>query len=297
MELARILKIFWHRRRLVVLGAVIAALAAMLSVYSVSLFPPSATPRTNVFATASTQLLVDAPDSAFADLENELTPLETRASVFARFLATPAALELISRYSGVPADQIQAAGPYDINLPVTEQEPTAGQRSSQIIGEGALYRLRFENNPVLPIVSVYAQAPTEEQAVALAQAVPKALTTYIKAIQAKQQTPANRRVVIRPLGNAIGGVVNKNANIEIGLLVFFVVFGAWCMLLVPAQTIARGWRESWSEADPDDDRSGSGSRRPDDRGGRQKKGDKPRKGEKPRKGDTDVIRGEHEPAP
>jgi hypothetical protein len=257
MEPARILKILWQRRRLVALGALVAALVAMLSVYTVSLFPPGLKPRTNVFATASTQLLVDAPNSAFADLENEMTPLETRASVFARFLATPAAIELIAADSGVPADEIEAAGPYDINLPVIDQEPTAGQRSSQIIGEGALYRLRFENNPVLPIVSVFAQAPTEREAIALADSVPRALSTYITGIQAKQQTPRSRRVVIRKLGNAIGGVVNKNANIEIGLLVFFVVFGAWCMLLVPAQTIARSWRESW--ADDEDDR-GSGKK-------------------------------------
>ncbi|HEX4752862.1 MAG TPA: hypothetical protein VH268_08180 [Solirubrobacterales bacterium] len=251
MELARIIKTLWQRPRLVLLGALVAALAAILSVYSIGLAPPSLTPRTNVFATASTQLLVDTPDSAFADLANEMTPLETRASVFARFLATPAAIELIAADAGVPAESIQAAGPYDINLPVIDQEPTAGKRSSQIIGEGALYRLRFENNPVLPIVSVFAQAPTEEQAIALANAAPRALTTYIKGIQAKQQTPANRRVVIRTLGDAVGGVVNANANIEIGLLVFFVVFGAWCLLQFPAQTIARGWRESWSEEDSD----------------------------------------------
>ena len=88
MELARTLRTLWQRRRLVLLGVPLAALAALLSVYTVSLAPPKLTPRTNVYATASTQLLVDAPDSAFADLENDLTPLETRASVFARFLAT-----------------------------------------------------------------------------------------------------------------------------------------------------------------------------------------------------------------
>ena len=113
----------------------------------------------------------------------------------------------------------------------------------QIIGEGAIYRLRFENNPVLPIVSVFAQAPTEAEALALANAVPRALGTYIEGIQTHQQTPPSRRVVIRKLGKAIGGVVNQNANIQIGVLVFFVVFGVWCMLIVPAQTIARGWQE------------------------------------------------------
>jgi hypothetical protein len=244
MELARTLKTLWIRRRLVALGALIAALAALLSVYSVGLFPPSMTSRTNVFATASTQLLVDAPDSAFADLANDLTPLETRASVFARFLASPVALELVAREAKVPLSSIEAQGPYDINLPVIQQEPTAGQRSSQIIGEGALYRLRFENNPVLPIVSVFAQAPTKAEAIALAEAAPRALRAYINRIQADQQTPSDRRVVIRKLGNATGGVVNAGANIQIGLLVFIIVFGAWCMLLIPAQTIARGWREA-----------------------------------------------------
>ncbi len=244
MELARTLKTLWMRRRLVALGALVAAVAALLSVYRVGLFPPSLESRTNVFATASTQLLVDAPDSAFADLANDLTPLETRASVFARFLASPAALELIAEDADVPFSSIEAQGPYDINLPAIQQEPTAGQRSSQIIGEGALYRLRFENNPVLPVVSVFAQAPTQAGAVALADAAPRALRTYINDIQARQETPEDRRVVIRKLGSAIGGVVNEGANIQIASLVFFIVFGAWCMLLIPAQTIARGWREA-----------------------------------------------------
>jgi hypothetical protein len=244
MELARTLKTLWLRRRLVALGAAIAVIAALLSVYTVSLMPPSMSSRTNVFATASTQLLVDAPDSAFADLANDLTPLETRASVFARFLASPAALELVSRDAKVPLSSIEAQGPYDINLPVIQQEPTAGQRSSQIIGEGALYRLRFENNPVLPIVSVFAQAPTEAEATALAEAAPQALRTYINRLQARQETPPDRQVVIRRLGAATGGVVNEGASLQIALLVFIVVFGAWCMLLVPAQTLVRGWREA-----------------------------------------------------
>ena len=96
-----------------------------------------------------------------------------------------------------------------------QQEPTAGQRSSQIIGEGALYRLRFENNPVLPIVSVFAQAPTEAEAIALANAAPRALRTYIDEIQDRQDTPEDRRVVIRKLGDATGGVVNEGANVQI----------------------------------------------------------------------------------
>jgi uncharacterized protein involved in exopolysaccharide biosynthesis len=244
MELARTLRILWQRRRLVALGVLVALVAALLSIYRIGLAPPSLESRTNVFATASTQLLVDTPGSAFADLASDLDPLETRASVFARFLTTPTAVSLIAREAKLPFTGIEAQGPYDLNVPTFNQGPAAEQRSSQIIGEGALYRLRFENNPALPIVSVFSQAPDRGEAERLADAVPTALTAYIDRLQNEQGTPSSRRVEIRRLGRATGGVVNAGANAQIATLVFIAVLTGWCMLLIPAQTIARGWRET-----------------------------------------------------
>lgn len=258
MELARALKALWKRRRLVALGAVIASIAATLSAFTVGIFPPTLTPRTNTFATASTQILVDTPNSAFANLEEEVEPLNTRAAVFSRFLASPLAITLIAREAGLPANSIEGQGPYEQNLPVFEQEPTADKRSSQIIGERALYRLRFENNPDLPIVTVFAQAPTADGAHKLADAAPEALSSYINNIQEAQKTPAKRRVIVHQLGDATGGVVNGGANAQIAMLVFFVVLVLWCLLLIPAHTIARGWR---SHDDDDDDRPSSNGRR------------------------------------
>lgn len=247
MEPARTLKTLWHRRRLVAVGVAVAMLAALLSIYRVGLFPPSLEGRTNVFASASSQILVDTPDSAFADLSYDLEALDARASVFARFLASPAAVALIAREAKLPFAAIEAQGPFDINLPEVQQAPTAERRSSQIIGEGAVYRLRFENNPSLPIVSVFAQAPSREEAVRLAAAAPAALRDYIDRIQVEQQTPASRRVEIRQLGSATGAIVNEGANLQIATLVFIIVLGGWCMLLIPAQTIARGWRDPHGE--------------------------------------------------
>lgn len=275
MELARTLKTLWRRRRLLALGALVALVAALLSVYRVGLFPPSLEGRTNVFASASSQILVDTPDSAFADLSYDLEALDARASVFARFLASPAAVALIAREAKLPFTQIAAQGPFELNVPEVQQAPTAERRSSQILGEGALYRLRFENNPSLPIVSVFAQAPRREEAVALAEAAPTALRDYIDRIQAEQHTPVERQVEIRRLGSATGGIVNEGANLQIATLVFIAVLGAWCMLLIPARTIARGWRElgedeeSWSPNGGSDGRR-NGHRRDDDvlRGGR-----------------------------
>jgi hypothetical protein len=243
MELARTLRTLWLRRRLVALGAAAAAIAALLSVYRVGLLPPSVEGRTNVFASASSQILVDTPDSAFADLSHDLEALDARASVFARFLASPAAVALIAQKAKLPFNAIEATGPFDVNLPEVQQAPTAERRSSQILGEGALYRLRFENNPSLPIVTVFAQAPEREDAIALAAAVPTALRDYIVRIQEQQHTPVDRQVVIRRLGSTTGGIVNQGADLQIATLVFIAVLAGWCMLLIPARTIARGWRE------------------------------------------------------
>lgn len=275
MELARTLKTLWRRRRLVAVGALVALAAALLSVYRVGLFPPSLEGRTNVFASASSQILVDTPDSAFADLSYDLESLDARASVFARFLASPAAIALIAREAKLPFDAIEAQGPFELDVPEVQQAPTAERRSSQILGEGALYRLRFENNPSLPIVTVFAQAPSREEAVRLATAAPVALRDYIDGIQAEQNTPRDRQVRIQQLGKANGAIVNQGADLQIATLVFIVVLGGWCMLLIPAQTIARGWREV--EVDGEGlDSNGAGSQNGHRRGG------------------EDVLRAEHE---
>jgi hypothetical protein len=243
MEFARTFRGLWRNRLWFAIGTVIAVAAAIVSVYQVSLFPPTLTSRTNEFATASTQILVDTPNSSFANLEEEVDPLNYRAGVFARFLASPEAIALIAREAGLPDDAIEAQGPYEQGQPLFAIEPTAEKRSSQIIGERALYRLRFENNPNMPLISVYAQAPTDEEAHSLADAAPVALQHYVRGIQETQNTPKKRRVTLRQLGDASGGTVNAGANVQIAMLVFFVVLVLWSLLLIPARTIARGWRK------------------------------------------------------
>jgi len=252
MEFARTFKALWRNRVWFAVGVAIAVAAAILSVYQVSLFPPALTSRTNEFATASTQILVDTPNSSFADLQEEVDPLNYRASVFSRFLASPEAVALIAREARLPDNAIEAQGPYEQGQPLFAIEPTADKRSSQIIGERALYRLRFESNPNMPLISVYAQAPTDAGAKRLADAAPAALQHYVEGIQDAQRTPMTRRVTVRQLGDATGGTVNAGANVQIALLVFFVVLILWSLLLIPAHTILRGWRKG-----PHDDGGGS----------------------------------------
>ena len=93
---------------------------------------------------------------------------------------------------------------------------------------------------MLPIISVFAQAPTQDEGEEAGGGCAGGAADYIERVQRRQQTPSYRRVEIRRLGHATGGIVNAGASIQIAALVFIVVLIGWCMLLIPAHTIARG---------------------------------------------------------
>ena len=93
---------------------------------------------------------------------------------------------LIGEKAGIPGDQLYAAGPIDPLVPRIVQEPTAVQRNVEITGETAPYRLNFNNDPNLPTIGIYAQAPTTTESVTLAEA-------SVQALQAVRRGPAELR--------------------------------------------------------------------------------------------------------
>ena len=227
MELARILTELWSRRRWLAVGAAVAFLAALSSVASVSLFPPSIKGKAIVFATASTQMIVDTPQSSLGDLSSDLAPLTARAGIFARFMTSYEALNYIGAEAGIPGRAIEAQGPFEIGMPTSVHTAAGSGGSSQ-----AKYRLRFDQNPELPIVNIFARAPNTEQAIRLANGAVRGLSKYLATLVEQERIAPNRRVNIRQLGNATGGVVNPGANKKVGALVFVVVLLLWCGLML-----------------------------------------------------------------
>ena len=53
----------WHHKAGVAISLIVAVLAALWSVYRISLFPPSLSPRSLQRGTATTHVLVDTPHS------------------------------------------------------------------------------------------------------------------------------------------------------------------------------------------------------------------------------------------
>jgi len=242
MEFALVLRELMSRRLLLVLGVVIAAIAAVFSVYRIE--GSTLKSRSLQYSAANTQVLVDAPSSFLGNLSQSFEPLDTRAAVFANFMASPAVLRVIAEQAGLSGEQIYAAGPVIADEPRVVQEPTALKRNVQITGETNPFRLNFESQPNLPTINIYSQAPTTSQAVALANAAASGLKLYVTRLEALDKTPRVSRVTIRQLGPANGSVVNGGIKKSLMAIVFVSVFVLWCVLILVASRFREMWRAS-----------------------------------------------------
>jgi hypothetical protein len=240
MNLAQILLKLWKLRKWVAIGGVLATVAAIASVTTMS---------SPVFATASTQMLVDAPKSALADAGTDLTGFTTRAVVFARLMTTPEALNYIGQAAGIPGNLIAASGPVELAGPNAVHTPTS-VKGGQINSPTVSYKLDFLQNPELPTVDIYSQAPTTAQAIALANGAVKGFAAYVATLEATSAIPGGRRVEIRQLGGASGGVVNAGAGKTLAVMIFVIVCLVWCGLVLFVTNLREQLRAAKAARDP-----------------------------------------------
>jgi hypothetical protein len=242
MEFALVLRELSRRRLLLAVGVLIAATAALLSVYRIK--DSSLQPRALQYSSANTQVLVDSPSSVLGNLSQSFEPLSSRAAVYANFMASPAVLALIGQRVGLSGEQIYAAGPVNANQPRVVQEPTALKRNVEITGETDPYRLSFESQANLPTINIYSQAPSTSQALALANAAAAGLARYVTTLEQANRVPAKARVTIRQLGAANGAVVDGGIEKSLLALVFVAVFALWCVLMLAGTRFRQNWRAS-----------------------------------------------------
>jgi hypothetical protein len=239
MEFALVLQELLSRRRALAIGAVVALLAATMSVYRIEGFGLKA--RGLQHSSASTEVFVDSHSSVLGNTTEAIEPLQARATAYANFMASPAMLALVGQRAGIAGDRLYAAGPVDSLVPRVVEEPTAVVRNVEITGETAPYRLNFSNDPNLPTIGIAAQAPNTRQAIDLANAAAWALQSYVSKLQAENNIPESSRVVIRQLGSATGGISDAGVSKAVAFLAFVAVFLVWCVGIL---LFAR-FRESW----------------------------------------------------
>ncbi len=247
MEFALVLRELLKRWPLLLVGVLVAAVAATFSIYRLESGKLKA--RSLQYSSASTQILVDTPSSVLGNTSQAFEPLNARAEVYANFMASPAVLKLIGQQAGISDEQIYAAGPVNANEPRVVQEPTALKRNVEITGETNPYRLSFESQANLPTITINSQAPTTSGAVTLANAAAVGLKQYVTSLENSNKIPAKSRVTIRQLGPANGGVVNGGIKKALAAIVFLAVFLLWCVLMLVGSRFRKSWRASAAPSD------------------------------------------------
>jgi hypothetical protein len=219
MELALTLNRLWQRRIWVMLGIIVAVAVAVYSAGAL---------KKTTYAAASTQMVVDAPKSALGNLKTSLVPYTARAIVYARLMTSPEALTYIGKAAGIPGNEIYAVGPAEIGAPTAVHTPSV-QVDGRLAAPKHKYVLRFDQNPDLPTVDIYSEAPTTAQSLALANGAVSGFAQYLHQLDASTSVPVDQQVRLRELGGANGGVVAKDSGKKLAVLIGFIVLLIWCL--------------------------------------------------------------------
>jgi hypothetical protein len=228
-----------------VAALVIAVAASVLSIYKVSLLPPGVHSRDWEIGAASTTLLIDTPQSEILNLRattDDFGSMQARTALLGNFMATDPVKAQIAKLMGIAPSQIQATSPVTANVPQTLTEPGSGASATDILASADHYKLQLQADPTVPILHIYAQAPSGPAAVELANDSVTGLKQYLASLSSGQGLNPGAHVDLIQLGTATGGVINSGVSKEIALLVFATAFAAVCF----ASALLARFRAGWS---------------------------------------------------
>jgi hypothetical protein len=244
VALVETIRRLWQRKLLVALVFALAIGASIFSAYRISLTPPELQKRALSIAAASSQILVDSPQStlvAGADL-GTFDALATRAKIYGQYLASPAARQEIADRAKVPARSISTSGPFSAATGQnTYSSQSSEERSGELLQEGANNRLVFIAQEGVPILTVESQSADSDTAIALAEASFATLVHYVHSLEADGK-PVRNGVTVRELGAPEGGTLGGSNNLILMVLAFLVVFGLGCAAILLIPNFAQRWR-------------------------------------------------------
>jgi hypothetical protein len=226
-------------------SAAIALLVAVWSVAQISIIPPRLTPRALELGTGTTHVLIDTPRSSVLDLRQDtysLVALTQRATILGNVMANGQVRQAIARRAGVPVDLLQVAPPLTPTQPRARIGSTNQKRATDILESTDQYRLSIQANPTVPMLDIYAQAPTAESAASLANASVDSLRAYLEDVAVTEQTPKSKQIRLLQLGRADGAVINEGIQWQVAFIAFVLTFSIACALLTFLARLRQGWR-------------------------------------------------------
>jgi hypothetical protein len=209
-----------RRSRIVRIGLAVSFLAAVFAVisasYSIKLLPPGISKKWQG-AGAHTQILVD--DRKVSVLENNfdmdsISDLDNGAMLAGTVLAGRDAQQELARLVGIPVSALSVDDPQDPILPALP-----GTRPA------TSYSVTLAPRPNIPILDLYAHAPTEPAARKLAD-------ESVVALADKLQRPGGFGLTVVQLGHGARAVAAAKQSISHTLETFIAVFALGMALTI-----------------------------------------------------------------
>ncbi|MEY2513549.1 MAG: hypothetical protein QOJ89_907, partial [bacterium] len=222
--------------------AVIALVCAVASVSHVSLLAPKISSRQLDVAAASSRVSIDLPRPLGFDglaTDSDYQGLSKRATLVADLMSSAPVVAYVARRAALDPSQIGAATRITTGVQAAFTEPDSERRAAAIAAAAKPYQLEIQPSQSLPLVDVYAQAPTVDEAVRLAGAVVPATTRYLARLGRHERVDPAKQVRLDQLGPARGAIVNGGASLQIAGLTFLFVFATTCLLALAAARVRR----------------------------------------------------------
>lgn len=258
MELGKHLHELLRQRVAAAICFALAAFTALIVSYHVSLFPPDVTPRSVEIASATTQMLIDGPTSTVLDLRQGATDIEgmtNRSVLIGNLMVSEPVLQFVGRRAGVPPSSIRGQAPLTPDFPRPFTGVGQDPKTEDLLRSTDQYRLNIQTNPAVPMIEIFAQAPTAKAAATLANASVTGLRDYLAEVARTRGTPPKDLVTLTQLGHADGAVINGGARPQVIALTFFIVFALSAATAVFLGRVRRGWTQA-VEDEHDDGRGG-----------------------------------------
>jgi hypothetical protein len=215
MEIANLLQLIWRRRVALASGYVVAL--ALAVVVGKSPVAPSGVAKTRVvFDTHASQLVTGDPDGA--------NTLPWRATVGAMLLGSDASREMIANELRIPQNQLAVT---DLELtasPIPASLPRAAVTAAN--GTSAPYALTVTTDDWLPVVGIYAAAPSRDDAQRLAEAAVRAL----QAGAAPRDTEELQGLRISAVGTIQARAIPGGPGRKMMAVMFVGLAGLWTVL-------------------------------------------------------------------
>lgn len=254
MELVKILREVWSRKRLLAIVLGISILTGLLLAYSPG-FPPHS--RQYQVSLASSDILVDTSNSQVVDVGRrgpDLPTLASRASLLGNLMTVGPLKDAIAKHAGIRPADLVVVPPASAATPGVAPAPVKSSQSTKVPDAEATI-LTLSTDETLPILHVVAQAPDPITASKLSGGTIVELKKYLGSVAATQDIPTARQLVVRRFGTPLVGAATRGLPRSFALAATIALALLGCGAIVGGSWLIRSWKqfdEAEAEGSADD---------------------------------------------